>query len=84
MTERTLREIYLRGFEIAVREGGAKGLMTSYNKINGVYANNSKDLLTHVLRQECLTRRDLNRCAGHVLEATQNACVSIDGKKGSN
>ncbi|MGN0293297.1 MAG: glycoside hydrolase family 3 protein, partial [Lachnospiraceae bacterium] len=52
MTERALREIYLRGFEIAIREGRAGGLMTSYNKINGVYANNSMDLLTRVLRQE--------------------------------
>lgn len=123
MTERALREIYLRGFEIAVRESNAKGLMTSYNKINGIYANNSKDLLTHVLRQEwgfdglvmtdwtatakgqsdpakCiesgndllmpgsssdkkrikkairdgkLTRRDLNRCAGRVLDAIQQS-----------
>lgn len=52
MTERALREIYLKGFEIAVREGAAQGLMTSYNKINGIYTSNSKDLLTHVLRQE--------------------------------
>lgn len=50
--ERALREIYLKGFEIAVREGGAKGLMTSYNKINGVYAPNSYDLCTKVLRGE--------------------------------
>lgn len=52
MTERALREIYLRGFEIAVREGHAKGLMSSYNKLNGVYTSNSHDLLTKVLRQE--------------------------------
>lgn len=37
--ERTLREIYLTGFEIAVKEGGAKSLMTSYNEVNGTYAN---------------------------------------------
>ena len=36
--ERTLREIYLTGFEIAVKEGGAKALMTSYNQVNGTYA----------------------------------------------
>lgn len=52
LSERALREIYLRGFEIAVREGGAKGVMTSYNKINGVYAPNSYDLCTKVLRNE--------------------------------
>ena len=52
LTERTLREIYLRGFEIAVREGGAKGIMTSYNKINGVYASNCHDICTKALRNE--------------------------------
>lgn len=50
--ERALREIYLRGFQQAVREGGAKGVMTSYNRINGVYTPNSHDLCTKVLRQE--------------------------------
>ena len=52
LTERALREIYLRGFEICVREGGAKGIMTSYNKINGVYASNCHDICTKVLRNE--------------------------------
>ncbi|MBQ3257635.1 MAG: glycoside hydrolase family 3 C-terminal domain-containing protein [Oscillospiraceae bacterium] len=52
VTERALREIYLRPFEIAVRKGGAKGIMTSYNRINGVYAPNSHDLCTKVLRNE--------------------------------
>lgn len=52
LSERALREIYLRGFEIAVREGGAKGVMTSYNRVNGVYAANSADLCTKVLRNE--------------------------------
>ena len=50
--ERALREIYLRGFEAVVREGGAKAVMTSYNRINGVYAPNSHDLCTKVLRCE--------------------------------
>lgn len=50
--ERTLREIYLRGFERAVRKGHAKGIMTSYNRINKVYAPNSHDLCTKVLRNE--------------------------------
>ncbi|MBE6939978.1 MAG: hypothetical protein E7457_04095 [Ruminococcaceae bacterium] len=50
--ERALREIYLRGFELCVREGQAKGIMTSYNRINGVYAPNSYDLCTKVLRNE--------------------------------
>lgn len=52
VNERALREIYLRGFSIAVRESGARSLMTSYNRVNGVYAPNSFDLLTWVLRCE--------------------------------
>ena len=52
VSERALREIYLRGFEKAVREAYAKSVMTSYNKINGVYTPNSYDLCTKVLRQE--------------------------------
>lgn len=52
LSERALREIYLRGFEICVREGGARSIMTSYNKVNGVYAPNSYDLCTKVLRNE--------------------------------
>ena len=52
VSERALREIYLRGFEMAVKEGGAKSVMTSYNKINGVYTPNSYDLCTDVLRNE--------------------------------
>ena len=50
--ERTLREIYLRGFEIAVREGHAKSVMTSYNKVNGTYTANSHGLCTDILRSE--------------------------------
>ena len=52
LSERALRETFLRGFEIAVRQGGAKGIMTSYNKINGVYAPNNQDICTKVLRCE--------------------------------
>ena len=52
MSERTLREIYLKGFRIAVRESGAKSVMTSYNKINGTYTPNSYDLCTNILRKE--------------------------------
>lgn len=50
--ERTLREIYLTGFEIAVKEGGAKAIMSSYNEVNGEYANENKHLLQDILRKE--------------------------------
>lgn len=52
LDERTLREIYLTGFEIAVKEGKAKSIMSSYNEINGVYANENKHLLQEILVDE--------------------------------
>ena len=52
LDERTLREIYLTGFEIAVKEGRPKGIMSSYNRINGVYASENPYLLDRVLRRQ--------------------------------
>lgn len=49
--ERTLREIYLTGFEIAVKEGRPKAIMTGYNLVNGTYANENKHLITDILRR---------------------------------
>lgn len=49
---RTLREIYLRGFQIAVEEAQPWAIMSSYNLVNGTYANQRKDLMTDILRGE--------------------------------
>ena len=50
--ERALREIYLKGFEIAVKTSAPKSVMTSYNKLNGIYTPNNFDLCVSVLRNE--------------------------------
>lgn len=52
VSERALREIYLKGFEIAVKQGGAHSIMTSYNPINGHWAASNYDLNTTVLRKQ--------------------------------
>lgn len=52
VTERTLREIYLKGFEIAIRKAQPLALMSSYNMLNGIHTANSVDLLTKAARQE--------------------------------
>ena len=52
VSERALREIYLKGFEICVKEAAPKNIMTSYNRINGVYGHYNYDLCTTILRGE--------------------------------
>lgn len=52
MDERTLREIYLTGFEIAVKEGKPHAIMSSYNMVNGAFADENKHLLRDILRGE--------------------------------
>ncbi len=52
LSERALREIYLKGFEICIKEGQPNTIMTSYNKINGVWGHYNYDLCTTVLRNE--------------------------------
>ena len=52
VSERALREIYLKGFEIAVKKAKPENIMTSYNKINGVWSHYNYDLVQSVLRKE--------------------------------
>ena len=52
MDQRTLREIYLAGFETAVKEGKPATVMCSYNKLNGIHASDHKELLTDILRTD--------------------------------
>ena len=52
VSERALREVYLKGFEIAVKEGGAYSIMSSYGPINGLWTASNYDLLTTILRGE--------------------------------
>ena len=52
MSERALREIYLKGFQIAIEESNPIALMTSYNLINGIHPASNEQLLVNVLRNE--------------------------------
>ncbi len=67
VTERALREIYLKGFKIAVEEGNPGAIMTAYNKINGEFASTNYDLLMGILRGEWeydgIVMTDWNTCA---------------------
>lgn len=52
LSQRALRELYLKGFEMMVRKSNPWTIMSAYNKINGIYAQGNKDLLTNILRDD--------------------------------
>ena len=89
--ERALREIYLTGFEIAVKEGNPYTIMTSYNKLNGHYTNENEHLLCDILRKEwnyknlivtdwggCNDRVDGIKCTNALEMPTNNGETDID------
>ena len=85
VSERALREIYLKAFEMAVKEGGVRSIMTSYNKINGIQAASNFDLNTTILRGEWkyqgLVMTDwwatMNDCAGAGKSSVQNVAQMV-------
>ena len=72
VSEKALREIYLKGFEIAIAQGGAWSVMTSYNQLNGRFTAERRDLLVNVLREEWgfdgLVMTDWGSHSNHVKE----------------
>lgn len=88
--ERTFREIYMTGFEIAVKEGKPKSIMSAYNKINGVYAHENKKMLRDILHDdwgfEGIVVSDWGGSNDHVLSVKNGAHLAMptvgpDGQK---
>ena len=88
VSQRAMREIYLKGFQIAIRESAPKAIMTSYNLLNGIHTSESRELCTDILRSEfgfegvCMTDwvvRGLAPAKGSVYTVPDPAKISAAG-----
>ncbi|MCR5741143.1 MAG: glycoside hydrolase family 3 C-terminal domain-containing protein [Gammaproteobacteria bacterium] len=79
LKEKTLREIYLRGFEIAVKESNPVTVMASYNLVNGLHVVNNYDLLTKVLRNEWGFKGLIMSDWDSMKASRENPCVPVTG-----
>ena len=86
VSERALREIYLKGFEICVKEAYPKTIMSSYNRINGVHGSENAELLTGILREEWgfegMVSSDWENTAEHYREVIGGTDVRMPGNQG--
>ena len=76
--ERTLREIYLLPFEMGIKEGNAKVVMSAYNKLNNIYCSSHKDLLINILKDEWGFDGYVVSDWGAALETEENANGGLD------
>lgn len=88
LSERALREIYLKGFEICIRESRPRTIMTAYNIINGVRASENAELITGILRNEWdfdgLVMSDWDNHASHYKETLAGNNIRMPQWTGSD